>query len=41
MVALSANIAQRPVGSKSKNYWGVDKNILSIHEPEEWRDTAD
>jgi hypothetical protein len=40
LVALSANIAQRPVGSKSKDYWADDKNILSIVEPEEWRDTA-
>jgi hypothetical protein len=41
VVALNANISQRPVGSKSKDYWPYDKNNLSKRQLEERRDTAD
>jgi hypothetical protein len=39
--AVSSNISQRPVGSKSKDSWPNNKNNLSKPGLEEGRDTAD
>jgi hypothetical protein len=40
VIALNDNISQRPVGSKSKDYWDNDKNNLSKLKAGGWRDTA-